>query len=99
MSTETVGLPNGQKGKIGSPAHRLLQRMAGTVHGYASCGVGGDVSVKQLLSLAKQHHVRLQYAHEGARAIIVGAYLTPAGERYVEMLDHAEVDAARIAAL
>lgn len=94
--TQRVNLPNGQQGVIGSPAHRLLQRMAATVTGYAACGPGGDASVTQLRSLAKDNHVRLHFAYEGARKVFAGAYLTPAGERYVEMLDAAEREAQRL---
>jgi hypothetical protein len=38
--TTKVNLPNGEQGVIGSPAHRLLQRMASTVTGYAVRGKG-----------------------------------------------------------
>lgn len=84
-------LPNGEKGIIGSPAHRLLQHMAATVTGYAACGTGGVCSVMQLRSLARNNWVTLDHAYEGPRAIVVGAYLTPRGERYCEMLTAAEV--------
>jgi hypothetical protein len=95
--TQRVNLPNGQQGIIGSPAHRLLQRMAATVTGYAACGPGGDASVTQLRSLARDNHVRLHYTYEGARQMFAGAYLTPSGERYVEMLDAAEARALALA--
>ncbi|MET0426647.1 MAG: hypothetical protein ABW046_22460 [Actinoplanes sp.] len=94
--TQRVNLPNGQQGIIGSPAHRLLQHMAATVTGYAACGTGGICTTTQLRSLAKANHVKLHHAYEGARAIVVGAYLTPAGERYVEMLNEAEAAAERL---
>lgn len=90
-------LPNGEKGIIGSPAHRLLQRMASSVHGYAACGPGGDASVLQLRALARNNHARLDCAYEGRRQIIVGAYLTTRGEKYVEMLDAAEARELAIA--
>lgn len=93
--TQRVNLPNGQTGIIGSPAHKLLQRMAATVHGYAVRGRGA--SDTQLRSLANAGHVRLHYSYEGARKIIEGAYLTPSGERYVEMLDAAAAHAELIA--
>jgi hypothetical protein len=86
--TQRVTLPNGQTGIIGSPAHKLLQRMAATVTGYAVRGKGA--SDTQLLALAKRGHVTLHTSLEGRRVIIEGAYLTPHGERYVEMLDAAE---------
>lgn len=87
---QTVILPNGQKGKIGSPAHKLLQAAAASATGYIKRGSGrGRGSDTQLRSLAKAGHVRLHFSREGARLIIEGAYLTPAGERYVEMLDRA----------
>lgn len=94
--TTITALPNGQKGVIGSPAHRLLQRMAATVTGYAVRGRGA--SDTQLRSLAKAGHATLHFEREGARLVIAGAYLTPSGERYVEMLDRAEADAERLAA-
>lgn len=89
MANVTI-LPNGEKGIIGSPAHRLLQHMASTITGYAACGAGGICSSTQLRALARDNYARLDYAYEGARAIVVGAYLTPHGERYCEMLDAAE---------
>lgn len=92
--TQRVNLPNGQQGIIGSPAHRLLQRMAATVTGYAQRGKGATDT--QLRSLAKAGHVALHVSMEGRRQVIEGAYLTPAGERYVEMLDAAEREAQRI---
>jgi hypothetical protein len=92
--TQRVILPNGQAGIIGSPAHKLLDRMASTVTGYAVRGRGA--SDTQLRSLAKAGHVHLHFSYEGARPIIEGAYLTPAGERYVEMLNRAAADAERI---
>jgi hypothetical protein len=92
--TQRVNLPNGQQGIIGSPAHRLLQRMAATVTGYAQRGRGA--SDTQLRSLAKAGHVKLHISMEGMRQVIEGAYLTPAGERYVEMLDRAESEAKRL---
>jgi hypothetical protein len=92
--TTKVNLPNGEQGIIGSPAHRLLQRMAATVTGYTVRGKGATDT--QLLALSKRGHVKLHYSYDGARKVIEGAYLTPAGERYVEMLDAAEVHAARI---
>lgn len=97
--TTITHLPNGEKGIIGSPAHRLLQKMAATVTGYASCGKGGDASVTQLRSLARDNRVRLHHAREGARLVIVGAYLTPNGEKYCEMLTAAEKRAELIASL
>lgn len=93
--TQRVNLPNGQQGIIGSPAHRLLQRMAATVTGYAPRGRGATTT--QLSSLAKDGHVVLHTSTEGRRVIIEGAYLTPAGERYVEMLDAAEAHALELA--
>jgi hypothetical protein len=95
--TTKVNLPNGQQGVIGSPAHRLLQKMAATVTGYAVRGRGA--STTQLSSLAKAGHVKLHVTREGMRQIIEGAYLTPAGKRYVEMLDAAEAHAELLASL
>jgi hypothetical protein len=92
--TTKVNLPNGEQGVIGSPAHRLLQRMASTVTGYAVRGKGATDT--QLRSLANAGRVKLHYSYDGARKVIEGAYLTPAGERYAEMLDAAEERAARI---
>lgn len=92
--TTKVKLPNGQQGIIGSPAHRLLQRMAATVTGYAQRGEGATFS--QLRSLSKAGHVKLHISMEGMRQVIEGAYLTPAGERYVEMLDRAEAEVQRL---
>lgn len=91
MKPQTVALPNGQKGTIHSPSHKLLRRMARSVHGYVQSGAGA--SVTQLRALARDNHVRLHQEREGARLVIVGAYLTNAGEKYVEMLDAA---AARV---
>lgn len=93
--TQRVILPNGQTGIIGSPAHKLLQRMAATVTGYAVRGRGA--SDTQLRSLANAGHVTLHVSMDGARKVIEGAYLTPAGERYVEMLDAAAKHAELIA--
>ena len=95
--TTITHLPNGEKGIIGSPAHRLLQHMASTVTGYAACGAGGICSVTQLRSLARNNWVALHHAYECPRAIVVGAYLTPRGERYCEMLDAAEARAQLVA--
>ena len=95
--TTITALPNGQKGVIGSPAHRLLQRMAATVTGYAPRGRGATDT--QLRSLARAGHAHLHFEYEGARPVVAGAYLTPAGECYVEMLDRAEANAKRIASL
>lgn len=95
--TQMTILPNGQKGIIGSPAHRVLQRMARTVTGYLPTGRG--FSVTQAASLAKDYHVKLHHEYEGRRQIIVGAHLTPAGERYCEMLDRAEAEQQRLEAL
>lgn len=92
--TQRVNLPNGQRGTIGSPAHRLLQRMAASVTGYAQRGRGA--SDTQLRALARDGHVRLHFSYEGQRAIIEGAYLTPHGEKYVELLDAAEREQQRI---
>jgi hypothetical protein len=71
--------------------------MAATVTGYAPRGRGA--SATQLLSLAKRNHVTLHFSMEGARRVIEGAYLTPAGERHVEMLDAAAAHAELIASL
>lgn len=90
-----VNLPNGEQGVIGSPAHRLLQRMAATVTGYVARGKGA--SDTQLRSLAKDRRVTLHISMDGARKVIEGAYLTPHGERYVEMLNAAEAHAELIA--
>jgi hypothetical protein len=91
--TQRVKLPNGQQGTIGSPAHRLLQRMV-RAGGFIARGDGA--SITQLLSLSKAGHVKLHHSYEGARPIIEGAFLTPAGARYVEMLDAAEREAQRL---
>ena len=83
-----VNLPNGEQGVIGSPAHRLLRRMARSVHGYVQRGAGA--SDTQLRALARDNRVSLHHERDGARLVIVGAYLTPRGEKYCEMLDAAE---------
>lgn len=95
--TEKVKLPNGETGVIGGPAHRLLQRMARSVHGYVQRGAGA--SDTQLRSLARDNRVHLHHERDGARLVIVGAYLTPRGEKYCEMLDKAEAERDRINAL
>lgn len=92
-----VNLPNGEQGVIGSPSHRLLQRMARSVHGYVARGRGA--SDTQLRALARDNRVHLVHDREGARLIIAGAYLTPRGEKYVEMLDAAEARADMLANL
>jgi hypothetical protein len=91
--TTKVNLPNGQQGVIGSPAHRVLQRMARMSSGYWPTGRG--FSVTQAASLAKGCHVNLHHEYEGRRQIIVGATITASGLRYVEMLDAAEREAQR----
>ena len=88
---QLVALSDGRKGTIYSPAHLLLRRLAAGVHGYVQRGAGA--SDTQLRSLARDNHVRLHHERDGARLVIVGAYLTPSGERYCEALD---VAAARI---
>lgn len=93
--TTITYLPNGEKGVIGSPAHRLLQRMAADVTGWVSRGKGATDT--QLRALARDNHVTLVHDHEGRRLIIRGAYLTPRGERYVELLDAAEARAGELA--
>lgn len=93
--TTKVNLPNGEQGVIGSPAHRLLQRMATSANGYVVRGRGA--SDKQLLSLSKDGRVKLHVSFEGPRRIIEGAYLTPAGANYVRMLGEAEARAELIA--
>lgn len=95
--TTITALPNGQKGVIGSPAHRLLQRMAATVTGYVQRGKGA--SDTQLRSLARDNHVRLHHERDGARLVIVGAYLTPSGEKYCEALDAAAARVELLASL
>lgn len=95
--TQRVILPNGQTGIIGSPAHKLLQRMAATVTGYVVRGRGASDS--SLRSLANAGHVRLHYGYDGARKVIEGAHLTPSGEKYCEMLDAAAAHAELIASL
>jgi hypothetical protein len=84
---QPVILPDGRKGTIYSPAHLLLRRMAGSVHGYVQRGRGA--SDTQLRALARDNHVRLHHERDGARLVVVGAYLTPSGEKYVEALDRA----------
>jgi hypothetical protein len=95
--TKTVLLPNGEKGIIGSPAHRLLQRLAADPLGYVVRGAGATDT--QLLSLAKDYRVKLHKSREGMRVVIEGAYLTPAGRTYVEMLDAAEARELMLATL
>jgi hypothetical protein len=86
MTTTTI-LPNGDKGVIGSPAHRLLARMANTVTGYTPAGVGATVT--QLRSLERKGYAKcLRTGPVGAT--VQGAHLTPRGESYVEMLNRAE---------
>lgn len=97
MKPQPVSLPDGRKGTIYSPAHLLLRTLAGSVHGYVQRGKGA--SDTQLRSLARDGHVRLHHERDGARLVIVGAYLTPSGEKYVEALDKAAERAEMIAAL
>ena len=94
---QPVALPDGRKGTIYSPAHLLLRRLAGSVHGYVQRGAGA--SDTQLRSLARDNHVRLHHEREGARLVIVGAYLTPSGEKYCEALDAAAARAELIDSL
>ena len=94
---QLVNLPDGRKGTIYSPAHLLLRRLAGSVHGYVQRGAGA--SDTQLRSLARDNHVRLHHERDGARLVIVGAYLTPSGEKYVEALDAAATRAELIDSL
>lgn len=94
---QLVALPDGRKGTIYSPAHYLLRRLAGSVHGYVQRGKGATDT--QLRSLARDNHVKLHHEYQGARLVIVGAYLTPSGEKYAEALDKAATQVELIAAL
>lgn len=92
----TTILTDNTRAALADPQHLLLLRMRNG-GGYVERGAGA--SVTQLKALASKRYVVLAETYVGARKVIVGAHLTPRGERHLEALDAALAERQRREAL
>lgn len=86
-------LAAGDKGVLGSPEHRLLQRMLDAT-GAAFYPAGRGASATQLRALERKGYAVL--VREG-QTTVIGAHLTARGERHLERLNAAQAHAERAA--
>lgn len=86
--TTMTNLQDGTKGVLASPLHLLLLRAANS-GGFIVRGAGASDSQLRSAAKAPKWYLKLQVELDGAREVVTGATLTPAGRRHLDALDAA----------